>query len=261
MNVVAFSLYGFEAKYIEGALANARLINKFLPLWKAVFYVGDEIPQIITNQLRDEKAIVRFHGADWHSNGMFWRFQAFNEPTFDYILIRDVDSRMSSREVKLIDQWLKSGKSGHIIRDHPLHNSLMMGGMWGAKRSSLDKLQIWNEARNFNNDRGQDQYFLNCYVYPILVKDSLVHDSFFNFERFSERIFEKRKSGEFIGEVIDANGNPDVTSRNYLLTFENSRFRMQCLRNRSRYISIKYSFLRSLRSMVKNILRIFSRNV
>lgn len=230
VNFVSFSVYGNSPKYLLGAIRNAQFIKKVMTDWTPIFFLDNNIPESFAKELCAEGAIVRTRTADWHENGMFWRFRAFFEENANRVLIRDCDSRISQRELLAIDLWLKSGKSAHIIRDHPLHQSLIMGGMWGAKTNLLKDLGVWDRIRLFGVQRGEDQNFLNAYIYPILVSDALIHDSFFRFEPGSRKIPSPRINGEFIGEVIDENENFDSDSRTYLSKIENSKIRRALFR-------------------------------
>ena len=48
-------------------------------------------------------------------------------------LSRDLDSRITAREVAAVEEWLQSGAPLHSMRDHPAHKSSLMGGAWGAR--------------------------------------------------------------------------------------------------------------------------------
>ena len=43
--------------------------------------------------------------------------------------MRDADSRPSSREWAAVNEWMESGYSAHIMRDHPAHKIVMMAGI------------------------------------------------------------------------------------------------------------------------------------
>lgn len=36
-----------------------------------------------------------------------------------------------------MEQWLASNKTFHIMRDHPNHDTPILGGMWGARWDNL----------------------------------------------------------------------------------------------------------------------------
>lgn len=51
----------------------------------------------------------------------------------ELFLSRDLDSRISPREVAAVSEFLASEQEVHVMRDHPAHTAVIMGGMWGAK--------------------------------------------------------------------------------------------------------------------------------
>ena len=46
----------------------------------------------------------------------------------DILLSRDLDSRISEREVAAVEEFLASDKQVHIMRDHPARTAPIMGG-------------------------------------------------------------------------------------------------------------------------------------
>jgi hypothetical protein len=103
------------------------------------------------------------------------------------VLSRDLDSLIGEREVSAVNEWLKSGKLIHSMRDHPLHNKPLMGGLWGA-RLSIKKTQIqwqqsWKKILNnklafsSRNMKGPDQILLKA-VWKWGKHFSLEHDSY-----------------------------------------------------------------------------------
>ena len=46
---------------------------------------------------------------------------------------RDLDSRFSEREKAATEEWLRSNKEFHFMRDHPYHGSVILAGCWGCK--------------------------------------------------------------------------------------------------------------------------------
>jgi hypothetical protein len=138
---------------------------------------------------------------DW--NGMFWRFYACEDA--DVMISRDTDSRLSVREKLAVDEWLESDKDFHIMRDHPYHNALILGGMWGARNGILkDIISIINQY-NKGNFWQVDQNFLREKIYPIIKDNSFIHDEFMKFENWSKSFPSERKNKEFVGDVFDSN--------------------------------------------------------
>jgi hypothetical protein len=52
-------------------------------------------------------------------NGRTWRFAVASDPAVARFLVRDVDSRLSSREVAAVQDWVLRKKPFHVMRDHP----------------------------------------------------------------------------------------------------------------------------------------------
>lgn len=216
MILVSFSLYGNNPKYIVGALRNAEFIQGLGPEWRSVFYLGADISETIKSELLARGAQIRDWEKSWHENGMFWRFTAIQEFEFDFLILRDVDSRISDRELKALAQWFNSGKTLHIMRDHPHHNALILGGMWGVtsaiKRSGVD----WQSAELYGVQHGQDQIFLDRAVYPFLKRSMHVNDEFFSFPRKKFRFPFKRVGLEYVGESLDQYDQVDESLRSIL---------------------------------------------
>jgi hypothetical protein len=69
-----------------------------------------------------------------------WRWFPIGDSFVDLFSSRDSDSYIFQREVDSVRVWLESNKIGHIMRDHPWHSNIMLGGMWGLKLSVNRKL-------------------------------------------------------------------------------------------------------------------------
>ena len=55
-------------------------------------------------------------------NKMSWRFTVASDPSVTRYIMRDVDSRLSAREKLAVDEWVRSGRKFHVMRDHPSHS-------------------------------------------------------------------------------------------------------------------------------------------
>ena len=51
--VIAYSLYGHDELYRDGAIANAYAINYFFPGWRCRYYVSQEIPDTLIRKLTE----------------------------------------------------------------------------------------------------------------------------------------------------------------------------------------------------------------
>jgi hypothetical protein len=210
MNYVSFSLWGENPIYNVGIIRNAELMEKFYPNWKMVVFFDDSVPSETIKELQNMNVETRLF-VDKSIYGMFWRFYAVDLPDCEYVIFRDADSRFSLRESLAVDEWIKSGKSLHVMRDHPYHkipagnNQLgILGGMWGIKSGVLPlKDMIYKTAKSKEHNYGNDQTFLKI-VYSILENDRCTHDDFFEKKPFPI----KRESFRFVGERINVNEEP-----------------------------------------------------
>ena len=143
--------------------------------------------------------------------GMFWRFFAVDLPNSEYCVFRDTDSRITIREKMAVDEWVNSGKSIHVMRDHPAHGIPfgsdrlgILGGMWGIKSKSVPLTEMIERfTKNKNLVYGSDQTFLKT-IYSIFEDDITTHDEFYEKKPFPI----KREYGRFVGDRIDENDKP-----------------------------------------------------
>lgn len=216
--VIAFSLWGKNPKYLIGAIENVKLAEVLFPDWEVWIFYGLSTPEEYISKLtkfNNCRLIKKDTEGDW--SGMFWRFEPASNPDVSVMISRDCDSRLSKREKAAVEEWLKSDKRFHIMRDHPWHNIEILGGMWGAKYPVLANMNnlLKNELKG---DYWQvDQEFLKKEIYPIIKNDCLVHDPFFNYESLKKDFPSPRRNYEFVGESFDENGQPNYEHRLALL--------------------------------------------
>jgi len=210
-NIVSFCLYGMNPMYFKGALRNIEQYTKQYPNVKCYFYIRNDVTVNMIEELEKMggKVIKCVDMLDWYM--MFTRFFPFENPNNKFFLSRDTDCRLIKREVIAIKQWIKSEKKFHIIRDHPWHNTLILGGMWGARNLNIGHLRLlimqwclFYINKNEKKDKGPDQYFLNN-VYKIVKNEIFSQDEFFTYENLSEIIDAPRNNKEYIGEAYNEN--------------------------------------------------------
>jgi hypothetical protein len=204
--VISFSLWGSNPKYTIGAIRNAELTPIIFPGWISRFYCGLSVPPNIIEELKSlpyTEVIMMDVDGDW--SGMFWRFYACEDS--DIMLSRDTDSRLSNREKLAVDEWLNSDKDFHIMRDHPHHATEILGGMWGVRNGLLENIKSLINEYIKGNFWQVDQNFLREKIYPLVVNNSFIHDSYLNYNINSKKFPSERINKEFIGDVFDENEN------------------------------------------------------
>lgn len=202
--IISFSLWGDNPKYTIGAIENAKLAKTIYPDWVCRFYIGASVPDEIwdiLDKMDNTELIDMETDGDW--SGMFWRFYPASEEDVDVFIVRDTDSRLSVREKEAVNEWLSSDKGLHIMRDHPYHNSLIMGGMWGMKKGTFPKMKELIKIYNGGDFWQVDQNFLNLMVYPLCKNNTFIHDEFMTFESWRKPFPSQRIDKEFIGDVFD----------------------------------------------------------
>ena len=71
----------------------------YYPGWKCRFYVTADVIQPVRAELVAQGAELReIPTGEGYASGMFWRFMIAVDPEVDRYIIRDVDSRLNSRD-------------------------------------------------------------------------------------------------------------------------------------------------------------------
>jgi tetratricopeptide (TPR) repeat protein len=176
-NVVAFSLWGTRAPYVEGAIANAGLVRDLYPGWTCRVYLDVSVPQDAIAALHQTGAqVVTMPRADTHY-GLFWRFFAADDADVAYFLCRDADSRINTQEVSAVAAWLASGRGFHVMRDAPFHTELILAGLWGGVGQRLRGIRgAIDQFYRPTDHRWADQDFLRAEVWPRIRAQTLIHD-------------------------------------------------------------------------------------
>ncbi len=226
--VISFSLWGSSPKYLVGSLENVRIAGDVYPGWTCRFYVNCSIPNEHRLSLMSLGAeVVHVDDPDVVWNGLFWRFLVAADSTVGRFLVRDCDSRPSSREARAVGEWIASGKMFHSMRDHPGHIGMpMLGGMWGARCGAVEDMsgliQRWQAPRP-PTTRGHDQFFLTEVVYPMARDSIVVHDPV---TAGDSRYPTDRVGLEFVGEIHEADGTVNARDRERLRTaIESGKFK------------------------------------
>lgn len=176
--IISFSVYGSDPVYSSGAIANAVAARQFFPGWTARFYVAESLAGPLPATLKALGAECVVMTQRTAHDGMFWRFLPAGDPDVDVMIVRDVDALLCPRNKAVVDLWLESDAAFHIIRDHPLHRSLILGGLWGARGGVLREMPALIERWSQSSDYGDDIRFLEQMIYPLVATRSLIHSDY-----------------------------------------------------------------------------------
>lgn len=199
--IISFSLWGNNPKYTIGAIKNTQLAPIVYPDWICRFYISNEVSNEIIKKLEQTSEIVKVNNfGNWKLT--VERFKAIDDD-IECAIFRDTDSRLNFREKAAVDEWLKSDKTMHVMKDHPYHAGFpILAGMWGLKKKGFD-LNMTNMLKLYSNSEQYhyDQIFLNNFIWKYYADDCIIHDEFFNNKPFPT----KRSSLHFVGQVYDEN--------------------------------------------------------
>jgi hypothetical protein len=207
--IITFCLYGNNPIYQVGAVKNLKLAKIIYPDWVCRFYLFKEDHHIETDLLNISTNIevvkVPVNGGPFST---LYRFLPLGEEDIERFISRDSDSRLSIREKEAVNDWIKSDKTYHIIKDHPYHfcdEYPVLAGMWGAKGNTFKNAQtcITEFVKLHKNDKGIDQKFL-YYFFHKIIKDDYLEHSINTFP--SPRNFDRDKI-HFVGQPFDENDN------------------------------------------------------
>ncbi len=215
MKVLSFSLYGDNPIYTIGCIKNAILHKTIFKDWSMWVYHNNTVPGEILNQLIELGVTLINTNEENGFFGSLWRFKPISEPSVEYFISRDCDSRISYRDETAVEEWIDSNKTFHILREHPIgHGWVMNAGMWGAKGGSIPNfinlMDDYLTKNNRTNDKSIDQCFLRDVIHPMVTNDLFLHDEYFNYEGIGTHIKRDRAIDNFafIGESVDENDEP-----------------------------------------------------
>lgn len=177
--LISYSVYGNLSKYILGLYENLILIPKVYPGWDVRVYI--EKGHYCIPKLKREFPFVQVVEKEKTpgSSGMFWRLEPSFDTSYSHVIVRDIDSRVSDREKVLVDEWIASNKSLHIIRDHPAHNRIkILGGAHGYLTTKCQFMKNELSSWNHSNHYGDDEKFLQERVYTQFnIEEIMAHSS------------------------------------------------------------------------------------
>lgn len=199
MKIISFSLWGNNPQYLGGAIDNAIVAPKIYPDWICRFYCDDRLSNDYLNVLREYGAEVIL--MKWENKGtyegLFWRFLPFEDDRIERFISRDTDSILTDREAGFVKEWEESGYPFHIIRDHKLHASRILGGTFG----STMKFNLQNRINNWTDfEYDSDQKFLKEFIWPVIRDNHLAHDLCSN---ISNNVIRIKESNKYIGQKRD----------------------------------------------------------
>jgi hypothetical protein len=182
VDVIAFSLWGSNPRYLRGAVRNLLEAPSIYPGWICRFYVDETVPREFVNLAIELGAQVMQQPAHQSiRQKLSWRFLVANDSMVRRFLVRDADSVISMREAKAVAEWLESDRWFHVMRDYWTHTDPILAGMWGGRSGLLPELPplIANYKSGKLETPNIDQWFLRDRVWPLIRQATMIHDRCF----------------------------------------------------------------------------------
>lgn len=210
--VISFCVWGNKAIYNYGVYENALLLPKIFPDWHMVVYHTKTANLEVMKELKKIPyvQVIEVDFPNHYRNSMLRFIAAFN-PTYDAIIFRDADSRLLHRDRIAVNEWLKTEKPIHVMRDYPTNGRLyrISAGMWGVRNKFLLNETIMknfsDHFSSFNNEYRIDEIFLFKYVYPLLTSEnSVIHSQYCKYEPWATKFPASAPSGyyNFVGKTF-----------------------------------------------------------
>jgi hypothetical protein len=183
-NIISFSLWGDDPRYLRGAVQNAMSVSDIYPGWRCRFYVDGSVPADALSVLDELGAELVYEHESSNINGrvrLARRFWVANDNTVGYFAVRDCDSVISHREAAAVNAWIASDRWFHVMRDWWTHTELILAGMWGGVAGILPDLKQLFEGYSSKQleTPNWDQWFLRDRIWGMIKNHCLIHDRFF----------------------------------------------------------------------------------
>ena len=199
--IISFSLWGTRDIYLHGALVNAKQTAEYFPGWSVRIYHDDTVPTETLTALSEWPHVTLIKVTDG-TYGMFWRFAPLFEEAI--VIVRDLDSRITWRDVKCVNEWLASDKKLHVIRDHAEHYKVpILGGLFGFRGPLPEYHKTIVNLYEGTHQYNMDQIFLARHVWT-----AYEHDCFQHGYREHAWMAESRTADEHMGRGYTVDETP-----------------------------------------------------
>ena len=167
----SFCLYGpYTDKYYKGLAENVQLIRLHYPKCVVSVYVSPE-----ASKFANELGVIVYTTFESGSRNMIHRFLPTMTDDYEFVCVRDADSRIHARDRWCIDTFLDSPYTAHTIRDHYWHEPRLMGGLWGCKGKIPLPEKVFKQYITWCREEYRvDNEFLETHIYPLVASGLVV---------------------------------------------------------------------------------------
>lgn len=213
MKVFSFSIYGDDKKYLLGLLKNIEIIREHYPDFHIFIYADKNLNEEYKKKYQSYDNVKYMEFERENHSLMCNRFFAIDDDEVEIAFIRDADSRIHERDRWCINEFLKSDKLFHIIRDNHWHKLEITGGLWGIKKGCLiekisELLIEYFQENKYVPNYDNDQQFLRNKLYSSIRDKCLIHSNISGLlNEKTKKIKVKLENNNFCGNVVLFNSN------------------------------------------------------
>jgi hypothetical protein len=190
-----------------GLIENLKIIKNDLPEFFVYLSIGNDVPKEVISLCEEFENVKINRVNDKGPILMAHRFFPIDDNDVEIMFSRDIDSRINYRDIWTMNEFIKSDKKFHTVRDHFWHKNLIMGGIFGIKKQNFKMRDVFYEWRTniAMIQYGSDELFLKQIIYPLIKDDVLIHSNINGYlnETITKIDAPLINDGDFIGNVID----------------------------------------------------------
>ena len=201
MKYFSFSLYSSNRAnfnvYAKGAYENYLTISEKYPDFKCLFYIDDTCldNEYVKKLIDSNSEVIVKNNPYKNQKAVLWIFEPLITGEFYVCFFRDCDSRIKPREEKLINLFLESDKSFHVMRDAP-HQRKILAGMWGVKKTTPKMKECIQDLYNIEDTYGFEEIHFEKTMWEYIKDDLLLHC----FKKVPH-LFVRNNDGSHIGQA------------------------------------------------------------
>jgi hypothetical protein len=193
---ISYSLFGYNQErnkdsfdfnsYLRGLLINLKCQALIYPDWEIVLNTDKETYNGLKDlfDLLPIKILIN-EEVEPLTKSMLWRMKPIwlkenDQFIYSHIICRDLDSPLTLRERKCVEEWIIDNSIVHAITDSISHNIPMMGGMVGFKPKEFIEATSYTTFEEMFADipydfdiKGTDQELLCRHIYPIFCRNEV----------------------------------------------------------------------------------------
>ena len=218
VKVFSFCIYGDNKKYLDGLLENIKIIIEKFSDYHIWIYAGN-VPEEYEQRYKGYKQVKYIYTDISDACLMCYRLFPIDSSEVEVCFVRDSDSRIGSRDIWCINQFLESDFMSHTIRDHPYHKAKIMCGLFGIKSGALNYSieSVYNNWIHTSDHKGKYNVdvMLMDKLYSTLYPKMLIHTNCVAFKDETTHRINVPMEDNFCGNVVNEQGRYDFSYYTY----------------------------------------------